>query len=130
MGSVTKAKTSSGGRAISTVVLAMAGLYGDPAVRARTAGNLAAPYHAAIAASRRMLAQPEENGIKGKIVNVGDWASNRPYRDYLPYLVAKGGLATFTQALAVELAPHVTVNMVQPAMVDPPPSSPTRSATP
>ena len=35
--------------------------------------------------------------------------------------VAKGGLATFTKGLAVELAPHVTVNMVQPAMDDPPP---------
>ncbi len=72
---------------------------------AMIAANLAAPYHTAIAASRRMLAQPGEDGIKGKIVNVGDWASNRPYRDYLPYLVAKGGLATFTKALAVELAP-------------------------
>ncbi|HWE40793.1 MAG TPA: SDR family oxidoreductase [Isosphaeraceae bacterium] len=88
---------------------------------AMIAANLAAPYHTAIAASRRMLAQPGEDGIRGKIVNVGDWASNRPYRDHLPYLVAKGGLATFTQALAVELAPHVTVNMVKPAMVDPPP---------
>ena len=88
---------------------------------AMIAANLAAPYHTAIAASRRMLAQPGEDGIKGKIVNVGDWATNRPYRDYLPYLAAKGGLTTFTQALAVELAPHVTVNMVQPAMVDPPP---------
>ncbi len=88
---------------------------------AMIAANLAAPYHAAIAASRRMLAQAGEDGIKGKIVNVGDWATNRPYKDHLPYLVAKGGLATFTKALAVELAPHVTVNMVQPAMVDPPP---------
>lgn len=88
---------------------------------AMLAANLAAPYHTAIAASRRMLAQPGDDGIKGKIVNVGDWATNRPYKDYLPYLAAKGGLTTFTQALAVELAPHVTVNMVQPAMVDPPP---------
>jgi pteridine reductase len=88
---------------------------------AMIAANLAAPYHTAIAASRHMLAQPGEDGIKGKIVNVGDWASNQPYRDHLPYLVAKGGLATFTKALAVELAPYVTVNMVQPAMVDPPP---------
>ena len=87
---------------------------------AMIAANLAAPYHTAVAASRRMLAQPAEDGIKGKIVIVGDWATNRPYKDHLPYLVAKGGLATFTQALAVELAPHVTVNMVQPAMVDPP----------
>ena len=88
---------------------------------AMLAANLAAPYHTAIAASRRMLAQPGEDGIKGKIVNVGDWATNRPYKDYLPYLAAKGGLTTFTQALAVELAPHITVNMVQPAMIDPPP---------
>ncbi len=88
---------------------------------AMIAANLAAPYHTAIAAARRMLAQPGEDGIKGKIVNVGDWATNRPYKDYLPYLVAKGGLTTMTLALAVELAPHVTVNMVQPAMIDPPP---------
>jgi pteridine reductase len=67
-----------------------------------------------------MLDNPAEDGIRGKIVNVGDWATNRPYKDYLPYLVAKGGLTTFTRALAVELAPDVTVNMVQPAMVDPP----------
>jgi pteridine reductase len=88
---------------------------------AMIAANLAAPYHTAVAAARFMLAQPGEEGIKGKIVNVGDWAIDRPYRHYLPYLVAKGGLKTFTLALAKELAPHVTVNMVQPAMVDPPP---------
>lgn len=88
---------------------------------AMIAANLAAPYHAAISASQVMLAQPERDGLKGKIVNVGDWATDRPYKDYLPYLTAKGGLTTFTQALAVELAPHVTVNMIQPAMIDPPP---------
>jgi pteridine reductase len=88
---------------------------------AMIAANLAAPYHAALAASRVMLAQAERDGLKGKIVNVGDWATDRPYKDYLPYLTAKGGLTTFTLALAVELAPHVTVNMIQPAMIDPPP---------
>jgi pteridine reductase len=88
---------------------------------AMIAANLAAPYHTAIAASRRMLGQPGEDGIKGKIINVGDWATDRPYKDYLPYLTAKGGLATFTMALAAELAPVVTVNMIQPAMIDPPP---------
>jgi len=89
---------------------------------AMVAANLAAPYHTSIAAARRMLDQPDDDrdGIKGKIVNVGDWATNRPYRDFLPYLAAKGGLTTFTQALAVELAPDVAVNMVQPAMVEPP----------
>ena len=85
------------------------------------AANLAAPYHTAVAAARRMRAQPGENGIKGKIVNVGDWASDRPYKNYLPYLIAKGGLTTMTLALARELAPDVTVNLVQPAMIEPPP---------
>lgn len=88
---------------------------------AMIAANLAAPYHAAVAAARQMKRQAGEDGVKGKIVNVGDWATNRPYRDYLPYLVAKGGLATFTLALARELAPDVHVTMIQPAMIDPPP---------
>ena len=86
------------------------------------AGNLAAPYHTALAAARLMLAQPGEDGIKGKIVLIGDWATERPYKDYLPYLVAKGGLTTMTLALARELAPHIPVAMIQPAMIEPPPT--------
>jgi pteridine reductase len=88
---------------------------------AMLAANLAGPYHTAVAAAKRMLTQPAEDGIRGKIVNVGDWATERPYTGYLPYLIAKGGLTTMTLALAKELAPHVTVNMVQPAMIAPPP---------
>ena len=84
------------------------------------AANLAAPFHTAIAAARQMLTQEDDDGIKGKIVSIGDWASDRPYKDYLPYLVAKGGLATMTLALAKELAPHVAVALIQPALIDPP----------
>ena len=64
--------------------------------------------------------QEAENGIKGRIINIGDWATNRPYKNYLPYLVAKGGLSTMTLALAKELAPYIPVAMIQPAMIDPP----------
>jgi pteridine reductase len=85
------------------------------------AANLAAPYHTAVAAARQMLTQAGDDGIKGKIVNIGDWATERPYKDYLPYLVAKGGLTTMTLALAKELAPHIPVAMIQPALIDPPP---------
>ena len=88
---------------------------------AMISANLAAPYHTAVAAAKQMLTQPIEDGLKGKIVNVGDWATDRPYKDYLPYLVAKGALKTMTLALAGELAPHVTVNLIQPAMIEPPP---------
>ena len=38
-----------------------------------------------------MLTQSSVEGIKGKIVNMGDWSIDRPGRDYLPYIVAKGG---------------------------------------
>ena len=89
---------------------------------AMIAANLAAPYHSAVFAAKRMKTQTPDDGIKGKIVNVGDWAVERPYKDYLPYLTAKGGLTTLTLALAVELAPEIAVNMIQPAMIDPPPS--------
>jgi pteridine reductase len=85
------------------------------------AANLAAPYHTAVAAARLMREQPADDGIKGKIINIGDWATERPYKDYLPYLVAKGGLTTMTMALAAELAPHIPVAMIQPAMIEPPP---------
>jgi pteridine reductase len=85
------------------------------------AGNLAAPYHTALAAARQMLLQPGVDGIRGKIIVIGDWATDRPYKDYLPYLVAKGALKTMTMALAKELAPYVTVAMIQPAMIEPPP---------
>lgn len=85
------------------------------------AANLAAPYHVTVAASKQMLTQAGEAGIKGKIISIGDWATERPGRDYLPYLVAKGALTTFTLALARELAPSVTVNLIQPATIEPPP---------
>ena len=86
------------------------------------AANLAGPYHIAVAAGQQMLKQTnDENGYRGRMIHIGDWAIDRPYRDYLPYLVAKGGLKTMTLALANELAPHVAVNMIQPAMIDPPP---------
>ncbi|MBA4030700.1 MAG: short-chain dehydrogenase [Planctomyces sp.] len=85
--------------------------------------NLRAPYYMAIEVSRQMLSQEPVagSGLKGKIIHFTDWALDRPYRDYLPYLAAKGGLASFTKALAVELAPSITVNAVAPGTVLPPP---------
>jgi pteridine reductase len=88
---------------------------------AMIAANLAAPFYTTLASAREMLAQPADDGVKGKIVIMGDWATERPYKDYLPYLVAKGGLTTMTLALARELAPHIPVALIQPAMIDPPP---------
>ena len=54
-----------------------------------------------------------ENG-HGKILNISDWAVDRPYVNYAPYFVAKGGIVTLTKVFAKELAPHVTVNAIAP----------------
>ncbi|MFH1018912.1 MAG: SDR family oxidoreductase [Pseudomonadota bacterium] len=54
---------------------------------------------------------------RGKIVNIVDWATERPYKHYLPYLVSKAGLVCLTKALARELAPAVQVNGVAPGPV-------------
>ena len=63
-----------------------------------------------------MVAQSEG----GAIVNVGDWAISRPYRDYAAYFAAKGSIPTLTRTFAVELGsrnPRVRVNAVLPGPV-------------
>jgi pteridine reductase len=63
-----------------------------------------------------MAEQPEG----GAIVNVGDWAVARPYRNYAAYFAAKGSIPTLTRTFAVELAarnPRVRVNAVLPGPV-------------
>jgi pteridine reductase len=86
--------------------------------------NLSAPYFAAVAVARVMLAQgpiDDRTPLHGTILNFGDWGTDRPRGGDLPYLVAKGGLTTMTLAMAKELAPRVSVNMIQPGTIEPPP---------
>jgi pteridine reductase len=63
-----------------------------------------------------MVEQPQG----GAIVNVGDWAIARPYRDYAAYFVAKGSIPTLTRTFAVELGlrnPRVRVNAILPGPI-------------
>jgi pteridine reductase len=63
----------------------------------------------------------------GSIVNLGDWALSRPYRNYAAYFASKGAIPTLTRALAVELGtrnPGVRVNAVLPGPVMLPPDLP------
>jgi NAD(P)-dependent dehydrogenase (short-subunit alcohol dehydrogenase family) len=57
----------------------------------------------------------------GRIINMGDWtaAGGRPrYREYLPYYVAKAGVAALTEALALELASdQILVNAIAPGPI-------------
>ena len=77
--------------------------------------NLKAPFFLSKFAAAAMRQQGA-----GKIVNLGDWAGIRPYKDYLPYSVSKSGLIGLTKALAKELAPEVQVNCIALGMVMPP----------
>ncbi len=67
-----------------------------------------------------MAAQP----TGGAIVNFGDWATARPYRNYAAYFASKGAIETLTRVFAIELAarnPRVRVNAVLPGPVMLPP---------
>jgi pteridine reductase len=77
--------------------------------------NLKAPFLLAWTLGRAMRSRGE-----GRIVNLADWAGERPYNDYLPYCVAKAGVICLTKALAKALAPEVQVNAVAPGPVLPP----------
>jgi pteridine reductase len=56
----------------------------------------------------------------GAIVNIGDWSTIRPYRDFAPYFPSKASVVSITQSMAVELAtrnPNVRVNAILPGPV-------------
>jgi pteridine reductase len=62
-------------------------------------------------------AAPALRATHGAIVNIADVGALRPWRNYTPYLVSKGGVVTLTEALAKDLAPEVRVNAVAPGPV-------------
>lgn len=57
----------------------------------------------------------------GAVVNVSDVKTQRPYKDHFSYVIAKGGLDTFTKAAARFLAPRIRVNAVALGVILPPP---------
>lgn len=54
---------------------------------------------------------------RGAVVALGDAGTTRPYEHHVAYLTAKGAVKTGLQALAVELAPDVRVNIVELGIV-------------
>lgn len=64
-------------------------------------------------------ALPDE--MDGAVVNVTDVKTMRPYKDHFSYVIAKGGIDTFTRAAARFLAPRIRVNAVALGVILPPP---------
>lgn len=63
-----------------------------------------------------MVSQPSG----GSIINIGDWATTRPYLDHAAYFPSKGAIEVMSRSLAVELAhrnPRIRVNCIQPGPV-------------
>lgn len=54
---------------------------------------------------------------RGKIINMVDWAAERPYTQYLPYCASKAALLAVSRGLAKSLAPQVQVNSILPGPV-------------
>jgi 3-oxoacyl-[acyl-carrier protein] reductase len=60
-----------------------------------------------------------EIGKRGKIINIGTLAADKPNADWAHYITAKMALYGLTKALAFELGPKgITVNMVSPGLID------------
>ncbi|MEZ4226596.1 MAG: SDR family oxidoreductase [Polyangiaceae bacterium] len=68
-----------------------------------------------------LAAAPHLKTSHGCIVFITCSSATAPFRNYLPYVVAKGGLRQLMSTLALELAPEVRVNAVAPGTVLPPP---------
>jgi len=77
--------------------------------------NLTAPF-----VLSRAFAGQVEPGSQGKIINILDWRALRPGDEHFPYSISKAALAALTQAMAVSLAPDISVNGLAFGAVLPP----------
>lgn len=57
----------------------------------------------------------------GAVLNVTDARTMYPYKTHFSYMLAKGGIDTFTRAAALALAPMIRVNAVALGVILPPP---------
>jgi NAD(P)-dependent dehydrogenase (short-subunit alcohol dehydrogenase family) len=104
-----------------TVLVNNAGVIGAGPVETTTSAewdrvldvDLAAPFRFCRAAIPHLRGR-----LGANVVNVGSVAGVRPYANLAPYCVAKAGLHTLTQCLALEWAPHgVRVNAITPGVI-------------
>jgi len=77
--------------------------------------NLTSAYYVSKAFAAEMLAQEW-----GRIITIASVASKMGARYIAAYTAAKHGVLGLTRALAVELAPHITVNAICPGYVNTP----------
>jgi NAD(P)-dependent dehydrogenase (short-subunit alcohol dehydrogenase family) len=81
--------------------------------------NLTGAFYTAQKAAKLMLnQQPDEHGIRGKILFTGSWVQDMPFPGSGAYIASKGGLKMLAKVMAQELASSgIRVNIVAPGMV-------------
>lgn len=101
-----------------SVLVNNAGPFADTAFRALTERDwdyvMNTNLKSVFLASQRVLPQMEKLGW-GRIVNLG--ATSGLVRSHSVYGLAKAALLHLTESMAVEFAPHVTVNAVVPSQI-------------
>jgi len=116
------------------VLVCAAGVVRDTLLGASEAGdfeevlrvNLLGAVNACREVARHMVSRR-----RGAIVNVSSVAAQRPGRGQSNYAASKGGVESFTRALAVELAPRgIRVNAVAPGIIETKMSEEIRSLAP
>ncbi len=60
-------------------------------------------------------------GVSGAVINITDVRTLTPYQKHFSYVIAKGGIDTFTRTAALQLAPQIRVNAVALGVILPPP---------
>ncbi|MDA7947192.1 MAG: SDR family oxidoreductase [Hyphomicrobiaceae bacterium] len=80
--------------------------------------NLKGPFLVGQAVARQMVAQVENGGTPGVIINMSSVNAVFALPDHLAYTVAKGGLSQLTKAMALALAPNgIRVNAIGPGSI-------------
>ncbi len=76
--------------------------------------NLKAVFFCCQQAAKLMSKNP---GGAGRIVNISSLGGIRPWPDHVHYCASKAGVIHLTKALAIALAPNISVNSVAPGVV-------------
>lgn len=80
--------------------------------------NLKGPFLLSQAVARQMVAQVEDGGAAGSIINMSSVNAVFALPDHAAYSIAKGGLSQLTKAMSLALAPHgIRVNAIGPGSI-------------